>query len=127
MLYQQTVRLPDQISRIAVSLLLFNGKQYLSGIRFIPRGKPSVLLGYIIPEKEIILDVADEDGNEGTLTGFISAVGPSGIHAVRATLLDGHLSAWAGRPEDLPMTLRLCMQERVTHLKGGFDVRIFVY
>jgi U3 small nucleolar RNA-associated protein 4 len=109
-----------------VSLLIFNEKQYVSGIRLIPRGKPSVSLGYIIPEKEIILDVTDKDGNEGTLSGFIAAAGPSGIHALRPTFLDGRLSAWAGRPEELPTTLRLCMQERVTHLNGGFDVRIFL-
>ncbi|PGH11842.1 hypothetical protein AJ79_04639 [Helicocarpus griseus UAMH5409] len=120
-LHIQAVRVPLDISRIAVSLVTFNEKQYVSGIRLISRRDSDIEMGYIIPGSEIILDMANEGDSPGSLSGFITAVGPNGIHALRATTLDGRLSRWAGCPDKIPITVRLCTSERISHLKCAFD------
>ncbi|EDN04315.1 predicted protein [Histoplasma mississippiense (nom. inval.)] len=120
-LYVQAARLPREISRIAVSLITLNGKQYVSGIRISSRKERGVDMGYIIPSSEIVLDLENENGTPVTLSGFITAVGPSGIHALRATTLEGVLSIWGGCPDSKPVTLRLCNNERISHLKCAFD------
>lgn len=121
-LYVQAARVPREISQIAVSLVTLNDKQYVSGIRLSSHKEPGVDMGYIIPGSEVVLDLESEGGTSATLSGFITAVGPNGIHALRATTLDGILSRWGGCPDATPVTLRLCTNERISHLKCAFDV-----
>ncbi|PGH28084.1 hypothetical protein AJ80_00341 [Polytolypa hystricis UAMH7299] len=120
-LYQQSVRLPQAISQIAVSLISFNERKYVTGLRFLSTVGQDAEIGYILPGKEVMLKMSDANDKPGTFAGFVVAVGPTGIHALRATMLEGHLSQWAGCPDEIPQSLRLCMTERITHLKGGFD------
>ncbi|OAX82684.1 hypothetical protein ACJ72_02962 [Emergomyces africanus] len=120
-LHVQAARLPSEISQIAVSLVTLNDKQYVSGIRLSARKGPGVDMGYIMPGSEIVLDLESEKGTSATLSGFITAVGPNGIHALRATTLEGILSKWAGCPGATPVTLRLCTNEGISHLKCAFD------
>lgn len=126
-LYEQAVRLPREISHMAVSLVSFNEKQFVSGIRFFSDVEPNIELGYILSGKEVVLSTSGGVDKPDTLTGFIVAVGPSGIHALKPIVLSGRTMKWAGCADNLPKTLRLCMKERVSHLKGGFDVRIFSF
>jgi U3 small nucleolar RNA-associated protein 4 len=74
------------------------------------------------PESETSLDFTGEDGKLGVLTGFVTAVGPAGIHALRATMLDERSTPWVGMPERAPKSLRLCMGQRITHINALFDV-----
>ncbi|OJD16996.1 hypothetical protein AJ78_02885 [Emergomyces pasteurianus Ep9510] len=120
-LYVQAARLPSEISQIAVSLITLNDKQYVSGIRLSSSKEPDVGIGYIIPGREDVLDLESKEGTSATLSGFITAVGPNGIHALRATMLDGILSNWGGCPDATPVTLRLCAKEHISHIKCAFD------
>jgi U3 small nucleolar RNA-associated protein 4 len=123
-IWEQTVPVPTDVKHIAVSLRTFCGREYVCGLRFISRQSDDVIVGYVFREKEVHLNPTDlflEDGGE--LNGFITAVGPAGIHAIRATNTRGRISNWAGRPDDLPLALRLCMKERIQTLRACFDVR----
>ncbi|KAL2370524.1 hypothetical protein RJ035_006072 [Blastomyces gilchristii] len=130
MLYVQAARLPREISQIAVSFITLNGKQHVSGIRLCSRKEPGVDMGYIIPASEIVLDLENEEGASATLSGFITSISPDGIRALQATTLEGRLSNWAGCPDATPVTLRLCTNDRISHLKCAFDgfklVELFV-
>ncbi|KAK2787284.1 hypothetical protein FQN52_003424 [Onygenales sp. PD_12] len=120
-LYDEAVRVPLGVCQLAVSFTPLNDMRYVSGIRLISNKEPNEHLGYIIPESEVFLDLPSEGDTPKTLSGFIAAVGPSGIRALRATMLDGTMSQWAGCPDAMPITLRLRTNERISHLRGGFD------
>ncbi|PGH06386.1 hypothetical protein GX51_02398 [Blastomyces parvus] len=129
-LYVQAARLPRDISQIRVSFITLNGKQHVSGIRLCSRKEPGVDMGYIVPGSEIVLDLENEEGTSATLSGFITSIGPDGIRALQATTLEGRLSNWAGCPDATPVTLRLCTNDRISHLKCAIDgfklVELFV-
>ncbi|KAF7158371.1 hypothetical protein CNMCM6106_004947 [Aspergillus hiratsukae] len=59
--------------------------------------------------------------NGQRLTGFIAAVGPRGIVALRAVTDKGDVSSWVGSWKEYPQTLRLCMRETIREIKGSFD------
>jgi U3 small nucleolar RNA-associated protein 4 len=121
-LFEQTISIPSRLSVVAVSILRFGDKLYVSGIRFVSCGGPKVRLGHILPGKETMLNITGTGGTESSLGGFILAVGPRGVQALRATTTEGYESEWAGCPDGLPQTLRLRTEQCITGLKGGFDV-----
>jgi hypothetical protein len=68
-------------------------QQYISGIRFILEDYQEVTLGNIVAKNERMLDLGAEFYR---LTGFIPAVGPGGIKALRAVTDKGDVSSWVG-------------------------------
>ncbi|RHZ49303.1 uncharacterized protein CDV56_105540 [Aspergillus thermomutatus] len=82
------------------------------------RSIEEVTLGYILPANERMLDIGAECYR---LTGFIAAVGPRGIMALRAVTAKGDVSSWVGSWKEYPQTLRLCMKEAIHEIKGCFD------
>jgi U3 small nucleolar RNA-associated protein 4 len=121
-IYERVAYVPTNIERVFVSTVTFNENEWISGFRVVGQDGKTVCFGYIYPESETSLDLTGEDGKPGVLTGFVTAVGPAGIHALRATMLDGRSTPWVGVPEMAPKSLRLCMGERITHIKALFDV-----
>lgn len=124
-LKERAVPLPSEITEILASTVTFYDKVYITGLRIVGQDQSDTVLGYISGE-EASLDLRSEDGKPGILTGFIAAVDASGIRGLKATLLDGRISEWAGQGDEIPVTLRLCTDKLVTHLKGGFDVSLVV-
>ncbi|KAF3480620.1 U3 small nucleolar RNA-associated protein 4 [Arthroderma uncinatum] len=121
-LKELAIRVPARISQIAVSLVYFNGNTYVSGIRINTPDQKETRLGYIHPTQEIILDTRQPGGSGPLdLTGFAICADPGGIRGIKAALAKGHWSTWAGDHENVPNTLRLCLDERITHLKATFD------
>ncbi|KAM5456771.1 hypothetical protein MaudCBS49596_001012 [Microsporum audouinii] len=122
-LKEYAIRVPAQISQIAMSLVCFNKNTYISGIRIRTPDQKEVRLGYIRPNHEDILDIGQQGSNPNSqvLTGFVICADPEGIRGIRAVTADGHMSSWAGDHDDLPSTLRLCLNERISHIKAGFD------
>lgn len=120
--FEQNIRVPKDLEQIAISTLPFCGQQNITGIRLISRKTSDTHLGYVLPGKETILNLVDQDGGQDTLTGFICALDKRGIHGLRAVTSGGHLSEWVGSSIDLPQTLRLCVERPISELKAAFDV-----
>ncbi|KAK2858427.1 hypothetical protein FQN49_004741 [Arthroderma sp. PD_2] len=122
-LKEYAIRAPTKISGIAVSLVYFNGNTYISGIRINTPGKREIRLGYIYPTREVLLDIGQqaEGSSPRDLTGFVLCADSGGIRGIRAAMAGDHLSNWAGDHDNVPSTLRLCLDERITHLKAKFD------
>lgn len=124
-IYDQILTLPSSpIKSVAVTFRRFNGACYISGLRFTFEHVPEAIMGYVIPHRERRITLHDDDGESFYLTGFITAVGARGIMALRAVSDKGYISDWAGSPEGLPQSLRLCMENRIETLKGCFDVSL---
>ncbi|OJJ46951.1 hypothetical protein ASPZODRAFT_151541 [Penicilliopsis zonata CBS 506.65] len=118
-IYEQIVSVPSKVKSIAVSFRTFANTRYISGLRFVLDDDAQDLpMGYVVPSSEAWL-CFDADGSD--LTGLIVAVGPRGIKALRAVTSHGAMSAWAGSPDGLPQTVRLCMKDAIHTLKGCFD------
>ncbi|QMW25474.1 hypothetical protein G4B84_000719, partial [Aspergillus flavus NRRL3357] len=81
-------------------------------------GDFSLRLGYILPSKEKHIEL---DSECFSLSGFIAAVGPRGIMALRVVTGQGEISNWVGSSEGLPQTARLCTKTAIHSLKGSFD------
>lgn len=124
-IWEQTVSIPADLKDIAVSVRALWGRRYVCGIRFVSDHGEDIIVGYVLPRTEVHLNSAgallNEDGGE--FSGLVTAVGPAGIHAIRATSTSGNSSRWAGDPDGFPVTLRLCMGERIQTLRACFDVR----
>lgn len=118
-IYQQAVSISAPIRAIKVSFRRLNGQRYVSGIRFILEDYQEVTLGYILSTNERMLDIGTECYR---LTGFIAAVGPRGIMALRGVSDKGVVSSCVGSWKEYPQTLRLCMRETIREIKGCFDV-----
>lgn len=119
-IYEQISTLPSSpIKTLAVTVRKFNGSVYISGMRFIYKHNPELLLGYIIPGKGKEKSFSLTDFR---LAGFITAVGVRGIMALRAVSESGVVSDWLGEPEGLPVSIRLCMRQPIETLRGCFDV-----
>ncbi|EFR04480.1 hypothetical protein MGYG_07488 [Nannizzia gypsea CBS 118893] len=120
---EYAIRVPVQISHVGVSLVCFSGSTYVSGIRIKTPDQKEVRLGYIHPDNEVILNIGREDAESDPypLTGLAVCADPGGIRGIRTATADGTFSNWAGDHEDVPRTLRLCLNERVTHIKAKFD------
>ncbi|KAK2767689.1 hypothetical protein FQN54_003847 [Arachnomyces sp. PD_36] len=119
--FKQNVNVPENITQIAVSIVDFHNREYISGLRLISHGRPDIKLGYESCTKQVILDVMDRDGRPGIFTGFICALGARGIQGLRVVTSDGRSSEWAGSPSGLPQTLRLCVEQPISELKAAFD------
>ncbi|KAL1998692.1 hypothetical protein VTN02DRAFT_5725 [Thermoascus thermophilus] len=125
-IWEQTVSVPTTLRRIAVSTRTFSGRRYIAGLRLVSERDPDTLVGYVLPGQETYIDIGpgphgEGEGDGGQLNGFVLAVGPRGIQALRTTTTAGHVSPWAGSPEGLPTTLRLCMKKPISRLKATFD------
>lgn len=115
-IYDRIIFISHPIKFLGVSFCNFNGEQYICGLRFVFEAEDEDLLaGYVQPSKEVYLDV------HGVLTGFIIATGPRGIKALRAVTRAGHITDWAGSPDDFPQTVRLCMKSPIHTLKVSVD------
>lgn len=127
-IWEQTISVPTTLRRIAVSTRTFSGKQYISGLRLVSEQDQDILVGYVLPGKETYIDIRQSSHGEGDqLNGFVVAVGPRGIQALRTTTTAGHISKWAGSPEGLPTTVRLCMKNPISSLKAAFDVCLLTH
>jgi hypothetical protein len=123
-LYERAVHLPPVIDEILVSTVSFGEVEYISGLRIVAPNRPDILLGYIYSRRETSLKLSAKDGTPGVLTGFVTALGARGIYALKAMLLDGSVSSWAGKHDKKPKSLRLCMGEQLSYLKAEFDVSV---
>ncbi|KAE8378910.1 hypothetical protein BDV26DRAFT_178586 [Aspergillus bertholletiae] len=117
-IYEQTISITSSIRSIGVSFRELSDKKYVSGLRFMLTNNEQIRLGYVLPSKEKHVDL-----NSGCfdLSGFIAAVGPRGIIALRIATGQGEISNWVGSSEGLPQTARLCTKTAIHTLKGSFD------
>ncbi|GIJ82738.1 hypothetical protein Asppvi_001249 [Aspergillus pseudoviridinutans] len=117
-IYEQTVSISAPIRAIKISFRRLSEQQYISGIRFIFEDHQEVILGYTVTANERMLDMG---AGCYRITGFITAVSPRGIMALRAVTDKGDVSSWVGSWKENPQTLRLCMKETIHEIKGYFD------
>ncbi|KAL1884645.1 U3 small nucleolar RNA-associated protein [Paecilomyces lecythidis] len=117
-IFEQTLTVPKSLSQVRISICAFRGKRFICGLRFIADNEEDALLGYILPNSETEIDI---HGLNGRLNGFILAIGPRGIHALRVTTTAGNISHWVGNPDDFPQTTRLCMTKPLDSLRAFVD------
>jgi hypothetical protein len=84
-------------------------------MRFITSNDADIRLGYMAEGNDLFLEVT-------AVRGFVLAVGPRGIGALRVISGDGRTSKWFGCPKDLPVTERLASFESISALEVGVDV-----
>ncbi|KAE8358792.1 hypothetical protein BDV27DRAFT_137125 [Aspergillus caelatus] len=117
-IYEQTISITSSIRSIGVSFRELSDKKYVSGLRFVLTNKEQLVLGYVLPPKEKHIELSSECFN---LNGFIAAIGPRGVMALRVVTGQGEISNWVGTSEGLPQTARLCTKRAIHALRGSFD------
>ena len=126
-LFTRSVNVPSRVVGILVSMIQLGGAEFVTGLRFIDSHGATANLGYILPGKELYVDVQDEDtnkpGNSG-LRGFNLAVEENGIHALAAVTAPGKKPAWAGSPKNSPRMRLLSYSSDIGRIKGDFDVSL---
>jgi hypothetical protein len=92
--------------------------EYVTGLRFVFKSDKSDAIGYIIPSKEIYINIED---TELGISGFKLAVTSRGICAIACITGSGKTTEWVGSPDNLPRMLLI--GEGTLHcLRGTFDV-----
>ena len=112
---KQCASIPSDLSRIAFSVARAGNDEYIAGMRLITSNDADIRLGYIAEGNELFLDVA-------AVGGFVLAMGPRGIRALRVISGDGRASKWFGCPKDSPVTERLTGFKFISALEVGVDV-----
>lgn len=115
-LYSQRTAVPTLLSHVAISTFSMEDTTFIMGMRFVSSSGSEVCLGY-------------RGGRESSLEttgirGLILAVGTRGIHALQLVASTGQVSGWFGNPDGLLKTRRLAIDEPITAIEAGFDVRL---
>lgn len=112
-----TVLIPPDLLSICVSVVAVGKVTYITGICLRSSTGENIRLGYFTS------DVAREC-RIGPFQGFVLAVGPRGIHALRVVHGEMQQSEWVGNPEEVPITERLVTTQAVHGLRIIFDVSV---
>ena len=116
-LYEQYTLVPDNLSKLAFSIIEASDGTYVVGLRLIYDPVMDICLGYIAEGKEIFVDVK-------VLRGLVVAIGPRGIRALQVINGEKTRSRWLGCPRNSPITERLRGSGSTAALKVGFDVSL---
>ncbi|KNG83542.1 hypothetical protein ANOM_010560 [Aspergillus nomiae NRRL 13137] len=117
-IYEQIISIASSIRSIGVSFRELSDKKYVSGLRLVLTNNEELRLGYVLPCKEKHVELKSECFD---LNGFIAAVSPRGVMALRVVTGQGEISNWVGLSEGLPQTVRLCTKTAIHALKCSFD------
>ncbi|KKA22129.1 F-box domain containing protein [Rasamsonia emersonii CBS 393.64] len=111
---KQCTRVPDVLSRIAVSTIRDGDETYIVGMRLISTDGADIYLGYTTEDRELSVDVT-------VFRGFVVAIGSRGINGLQVVMDQGSISRWLGCPDDSPKTRRLVVAGSIAALEAGFD------
>ena len=110
---------PPYLTWIAISSVGSGDHGYISGINFISgRGSSEVYLGYKSEGNEVFLQVS-------SLAGFILAMGPGGLKALKIVDANNKVSRWVGSPINTPVSERLAQFESIEAVKVGVDASLY--
>jgi hypothetical protein len=119
LLRSQTIAIPDNLVRLAVSTVTFGDRAYIAGLSLTTAAGDTIRLGYSSSSAEQSCEVSSE------LQGFRLAVGSRGIQALQCVYAGGRPgmeSPWLGCLVDVPRTERLTAgYGRIVGLEAGFD------
>lgn len=124
-LYTRSANISPEVVAVHFSMIELGGTEFITGLRFVDGHGASADLGYILPGKELYLDIQDKDvekPNNSSLHGFHLAVRENGIRALATVTASGKVSAWAGSPQNSLRRRLLSFSGKIGKLKGGFDV-----
>lgn len=107
---------PRHLTGIAISIVGSDDHGYISGITFMS-GSSEVCLGYKSEGNEVILQVS-------SLAGFILAMGPAGLRALKIIDATRVSSEWVGFSLNSPITERLARFDYVQAVEVGIDVSL---
>lgn len=110
-------QIPNDLSKIGISIISFANTTYIVGIRLITEKSSEICLGFVSESKEVIREAA-------AFRGFVLAMGSRGIHALQIVSQDASLSEWIGYPNESPITQRLANFHFIAGLEVSFDVSI---
>ena len=116
LLRKQCAFIPDQLSRIGVTVIRDGDVECIAGITLRTREGEDVCFGYRAKGKERFVDVP-------AFRGFAVAIGFTAIHALQVIFDREHSSQWFGCPDRWPKTHRLIAIESIAALEVVFDVR----
>lgn len=127
-LFTRSANIPPRIVAIHVSMIRFGGAEFITGLRFVDALGAAADIGYILPGKELYLNIQDRDTeNPNCLRGFHLAVEQNGIRALAAVMDSGEMSAWAGSPQNSPRMRLLSCSGEIGKVKGDFDVSFLFF
>ena len=112
---ERCIDVVEALTEIAISVIPAGEADYIAGMRLINTEGHEVQLGYRSESGEIMVNVT-------YLKGFMVAIGPHGIRALKVLRLHGTCSGWIGRLGNAPVTEALSCTSRVLALKVTFDV-----
>ncbi|KAH7242958.1 hypothetical protein B0J15DRAFT_501660 [Fusarium solani] len=115
-----TVTISDQISEVWASLIILNGKRYVSGLRISQADAKSVQLGYRHPKHEVAFTWDSPLEPSDPFVGFHVAIDNQGIRGLCMISAQGVSSRWNGDHEGVPKKSITC-NGQVQAVKGGFD------
>ncbi|KAI1820610.1 hypothetical protein F4861DRAFT_522296 [Xylaria intraflava] len=114
LLQRRSITVPNDLSQFSVSYIQTPNASFISGIKFTTITGKVVQLGYWATT-EYSIDVT-------SIWGFILAVGPRGIQAMKCLTGRNTTSCWLGCPENVPKTRRFAMFDTpLDSLEVGFD------
>lgn len=110
MLFTRSVKVPKKVVAIHVSMIQLDGAEFIAGLRFFDSRGTTASVGYILPGKELYLDIQDMGNPDNrNLNGFHLAVEKNGIQALAAVSTSRKVSAWAGSPHNSPRNASVIM------------------
>ncbi|KAL9096797.1 MAG: hypothetical protein Q9163_006413 [Psora crenata] len=113
-LNERCIDVVEALTEIAISVIPAGEADYIAGMRLISTEGHEVQLGYRSESGEITVNVT-------YLKGFMVAIGPLGIRALKVLRLNGTCSGWIGRVGNAPVTKALSCTSHVLALKVTFD------
>lgn len=111
----QHISIPQDLTAIDVSFADISSFGYISGLTFKSMTLGPTQLGFFSPNGRVLVQVQE-------LRGFVLAISPLGIRAIRIIQGDGTRSAWIGFPKDTPVTECLSEFDTTAPLKASVDV-----
>ena len=115
----QETAVPDQLVEIQVSVLQFGDHTYITGLRLITDFLQRISLGYFDEAKSVSFKLT-------AIRGFILAMGPHGVRAIKVVNDNLQASRWAGDAKNVPHSRRLFATQSLRALRVEFDVSVVV-
>lgn len=126
-LFTRTIDITFKVTGVFLTFARFNGRQYISGIRFQQNNGINSSLGYVVLNEEVEIDadgsLLRKDGCD--ISGFYLAIDSRGVRALSLITNRGRVSRWFGEHDGIPKTRLLLDHGGIFSLKAGFDVSRF--
>lgn len=112
---KKRVLVPDDLTHVGIFKVGSAGQGYVCGLSLASASGEVICLGFT-SEDQVIVKVSK-------ITGFLLAMGPQGLKALKVIDDRGVGTGWVGSPRNTPVTERLATFNHVDAIEIGIDVR----